>query len=321
MKIINPIYDFAFKYLMEEKCFAKMVLSVILDTEIETVSLEQQESVYEDGSMHTGLFRLDFRITMKNEDGSLSTFLIELHKSKFPTDIEHFWNYMGFNYITHKDDKSISNDKEQMISEPVIKHRIYPVIKIYILGYELSDLPYLAVTARRNVIDWVSKKKITSESVFLEHLTYQTNIIQVKRLPAERRTPLERFFTLFNQAWRSDWDFILDLQDVPEEFEDIARHLQEPLSDEQFCRNLEVERKTGNAFYELEFRIQQEEKLRKEAESKAAQYLIEKEKERRQKESLMEKMLQLAKMLKERGTPVDEIAKQTGFSAVDITKL
>ncbi len=321
MKIINPIYDLAFKHLMQEERFTKKMLSVILDTEIETVSLEQQESVYEDRSMHTGLFQLDFKVTMKNEDGSLSTFLIELHKSKFPTDFEHFWNSMGFNYITRKDDKNISNDEEQMVSEPVIKHRIYPVIKIYILGYELPDLPHLAVTARRNVIDWVSKKKITTESVFLEHFTYQTCIIQVKRLPAERRTRMERFFTLFNQTWRSDRDFILDLQDVPEEFEDIARHLQEPVSDEQFRRNLEMERKTGNAFYELELRIQQEEKLRKEAESQAAQYLIEKEEERRQKESLMEKMLHLAKMLKETGIPVDEIVKQTGLSAVDIAKL
>ncbi len=45
MEIINPLYDIAFKYLMQEEPYAKKVLSVILDTEVVSVSLNQQESV------------------------------------------------------------------------------------------------------------------------------------------------------------------------------------------------------------------------------------------------------------------------------------
>lgn len=35
MQIVNPLYDKAFKYLMENERLAKKVISVILDEEIE----------------------------------------------------------------------------------------------------------------------------------------------------------------------------------------------------------------------------------------------------------------------------------------------
>jgi predicted transposase/invertase (TIGR01784 family) len=322
MKIINPLYDIAFKYLMQEERFAKKVLSVILDTEIEAVSFEQQEAIYEDGSKLLRLFRLDFKATVRNADGSSSTVLIELQKSKFPTDIERFRNYLGMNYITPKDGNNLSEGEKHLISEPVIKYRgIYPIITIYILGYELSDLPYLAVTVNRDVIDSVSKKKITSKSFFIEHLTHQTHIIQVTRLPKERRTRLEQFLTLFNQAWCSEWDFILNLEDVPHEFEDIAQYLQEPVMDEQFRRNLELERQAEYAFYEQEYRIQREEKLRKEAENQAAQYLIEKEEAIQQKQQLLEKVYSLARMMKKSGIPIEVIIQETGLSGDEVDQL
>ena len=44
MKIINPIYDKAFKYLMENGKFAKRILSIILDVEVVEVNLEHQET-------------------------------------------------------------------------------------------------------------------------------------------------------------------------------------------------------------------------------------------------------------------------------------
>lgn len=105
--------------------------------------------------------------------------------------------------------------------------------------------------------------------------------------------------------------------------------------DEQFRRNLELERQTGYAFYEQEYRIQREEKLRKEAEDQAAQYLIEKEEERRQKEEerrqkeeaiqqkqqMLEKVYSLARIMKKSGISIDEIMKETGLSKEDADKL
>ncbi len=45
MKIVNPLYDKAFMFLMQNNRLAKKVLSVILDQEISELSLSQQETV------------------------------------------------------------------------------------------------------------------------------------------------------------------------------------------------------------------------------------------------------------------------------------
>ena len=70
----------------------------------------------------------------------------------------------------------------------------------------------------------------------------------MRRLPEKRQTKLKKFLTLFNQAWVADHDYILDLQDVPEEIHDMAKYLQGPLMDEEFRRLLEVEDELDNIF-------------------------------------------------------------------------
>ena len=57
MRVVNPLYDTAFKYLMQNKKFARKILSVILDVEVEVVHLSQQETVYPDKKRHPTLFR------------------------------------------------------------------------------------------------------------------------------------------------------------------------------------------------------------------------------------------------------------------------
>lgn len=152
--------------------------------------------------------------------------LLELQKSKFPTDMQRFRNYLGTNYI-HIDKKSGEKGNAATDGE------IYP-ITIYILGYSLADLPYLAVAVNREIINSVNKKRIKVQSFFIDHLTHTSHIIQVRRLPEQRRTRLEKFLTLFNQAWVADKNYILELQNIPEEFEDIAKYLEGPAMDAGF---------------------------------------------------------------------------------------
>ena len=99
MKIINPLYDKAFKYLMENNKLAKKILSVILDVEVLEVALSQQETSLPDERRGLTLFRLDFKAIIKQADGSQKTVLIELQKSKYKTDIQRFRSYLGANYL------------------------------------------------------------------------------------------------------------------------------------------------------------------------------------------------------------------------------
>ena len=61
MKIINPLYDTAFKYLMQNERLAKKALSVMLGQEIIELSLGQQETIFPDEKRGLSLFRLDFK--------------------------------------------------------------------------------------------------------------------------------------------------------------------------------------------------------------------------------------------------------------------
>jgi hypothetical protein len=330
MRIINPLYDKAFKYLMENQKFARKVLSVILDVDVKEVSLGQQETFFLDEKRQLTLFRLDFKALIKEDDGSTKTVLIELQKSKYPTDIQWFRNYLGANYMAKR-------RKMQMVKEPPADYvTAYPIITIYILGYNLDDLPYMAVTVSRDTINSVNKEKIKVKSFFIEHLTHQSHIIQVRRLPDQRRTRLEQFLTLFNQAWCTEDNYIIDLQDVPKEFSDIAEYLQCPLMDDNFRRILEAEEEVDTLFdlQEAAFQkklteAQQNEKMARTREIKEKRlkeeerrYRLEeqrqKEAEQKEKKSLA---LKFAKHLKDSGLSISKIARETGLLAEEIEKL
>ena len=119
MKIVNALYDNAFKYLMENNRLAKKVLSVILDQEIEELTLGQQETVVSDDKRYLTLFRLDFIALIKEADGTKKKVLIELQKSKFETDIQRFRTYLGSHYIKADEVKKIGKTS-QKISYPII---------------------------------------------------------------------------------------------------------------------------------------------------------------------------------------------------------
>jgi len=70
MKIINPLYDTAFKYLMQNERLAKKALGVMLGQEIIELSLGQQETIFPDEKRGLSLFRLDFKAIIKEPDGS-----------------------------------------------------------------------------------------------------------------------------------------------------------------------------------------------------------------------------------------------------------
>jgi hypothetical protein len=343
MRIVNPLYDTAFKYLMQNEKFAKRVLSVILDEEVEVVHLSQQETVFPDQKRQLTLFRLDFKAVIREPDGTRKTILVELQKSKYETDIQRFRHYLGSSYM----EKPKNN---QVCEEQVQYSGMYPIVTIYILGYKLDELPYMAVTVNREIIDASTKQKIDVKSFFIEHLTHKSHIIQVRRLPAQRRTRLENFMVLFNQAWVTETNSILDLQELPKEFEDLANYLHGPVADEQFRRNLDAEEELDSIFDQQEAKYlhqiavaQQEkeeaEKREAEAQQRETEAIQREAQERQQKqeaqereaeecrqkeEALQEKkqaMLKLATKMKRYGESVEDIIRETGLTKQEIENL
>jgi len=309
MKIINPLYDKAFKYLMENERMAKKVISVILDEEVEELALSQQETVVPDEKHQLTLFRLDFKATIKNPDGTKHKVLIELQKSKFETDIRRFRAYLGSNYI--KPDIEIDHEgREEKTS--------YPIITIYILGYKLDDVPCMAVTINPQTIDSVSKEILDIESDFIKQLNHKSHILQVRRLPENRKSRLEKFMVFFNQAWCTEQKYIIDLKDIPEEFDEIAKHLQKPVEDDAFRRQLEGEEEIDEIFdrQEEKYIRQIEEVKKKEAEERRQK----EEAQLREKEAL-NSIKKVVISLQAKGMSVPEISAMIGKPENEVRQL
>jgi len=306
MKIVNPLYDKAFKYLMQNERFAKKILSIILDETVEELHLSQQETVVADEKRQLTLFRLDFKAIIKKPDGTRHKVLIELQKSKYITDIQRFRAYLGANYLKPEYEKNKLNEDIKVS---------YPIITIYILGYNVIDIPYLAVSVNHNVINSVNKKTLNLKSEFIELLNHSSHILQVTRLPEKRESILEKFLVLFNQAWCTEYKYILDLQDIPDEFAEIAKYLQTPLSDDEFRRQLEAEDEIDTIFerQEAKYIKQIEEAKQREIEAK------QREEEAKQREE--ESRIKLVIKMKKYGEPIEDIIKETGLSKEQIDKL
>lgn len=319
MLILNPLYDKSFKYLMENNRLARKVLSVLLDTEVIEVSLQQQETHHPDEKRGLSLFRLDFKALIRQADGTDKTVLIELQKSKYITDIQRFRNYLGSSYMTKLQD--LKSPEFKVEEKPAEYRSIYPIITIYILGYNLDDLPYMAVTVNREITDSVNKQKIEVKSYFIEHLTHQSHIIQVRRLPEKRQSMLEKFLVLFDQQSCTGEGYLLELPSVPEEFADIATYLQAPVMDDHFRRHLQAEEELDTIFDAQEAKHQREiaEALREKELAQQEKEQARQEKERAQYKE-KEALLKLARQMKNYGATLPEIATETGLSLEEIKK-
>ena len=203
MIIANPIYDVVFKRLMEDMRIAKCFIGTLLDQTIETVEVKPQEYTYE-GEMDLNdpitikaiearvmeritirVYRLDFIATIKTESGELKKVLIEIQKAGNQEDLMRFRNYLGEQY---KKEDSIDNLKV-----------ILPITTIYILGFDLPEITSPCIKVERNYKDLIEKKIITIKSDFVEKLTHDSYIVQVKRITGRYQTRLDKLLSVFEQ--------------------------------------------------------------------------------------------------------------------------
>ncbi len=309
---------------MSNDRLARKVLSVILEKEVLELELAQQEVVIEDQERRFTMYRLDFKALIRDETGKQETAIIELQKSKLPTNVLRFRNYLGLSYTQKPKAKDLTN--------PAVEESPLPIISIYILGYNIEDIPVLATKVDRRIIDMSRHEELDIESDFIHLLTHTCYILQVRRLPQERRSRIEQFMTLFNQAWVAEEKYILDLEDVPEEFMDIAEYLQRPLKEEEVRTKLRAEEEVEALFAAQEaekarLRSMAEEALAREEEERRQkeEALAREEEERRQKvEALLkarDNAMKLARYLLKSGASIEEIARDTGLNEDDLKLL
>jgi hypothetical protein len=196
MIIANPIYDVVFKYLLEDVEIARELLSTILGEEVQSVEVKPQETSTET-SGDIRILRFDFKAVIKKPNGEINKVLIELQKAKKAFDVMRFRRYLGDNYRKEDD---VLNDKGELEKLPL------PIITIYFLGFPLNSIQSGVVKISREYRDVVTQEILDIKEDFVELLTHDSYLIQVRKLAKAARNKLERVLHIFSPIYQSTSD-------------------------------------------------------------------------------------------------------------------
>ena len=196
MIIANPIYGVVFKYLLEDVEIARELLSTILGEEVESLELKPQETSTETAG-DIRILRFDFKAVVKKKNGEVNKVLIELQKAKQAFDVMRFRRYLGDNY--RKED-AVLNDGGLSEMRPL------PIITIYFLGFPLNSIQSGVVKINRVYRDVVTQEILDIKEDFVELLTHDSYLIQVRKLAKAARNKLERVLHIFSPIYQSTSD-------------------------------------------------------------------------------------------------------------------
>lgn len=196
MIIANPLYDVVFKYLLEDVEIARELLSTIFGEEVLSLELKPQETSTETGG-GINILRFDFKALIQKKDGTQHKVLIELQKAKQAFDVMRFRRYLGDNY---RREDVMPNDQGQAEKRPL------PIITIYFLGFPLDSIPSGVVKINREYRDVVTQEILDIKEEFVELLTHDAYIIQVRKLARQSRNKLERVLQVFSPAFQTSKD-------------------------------------------------------------------------------------------------------------------
>jgi hypothetical protein len=227
MLIANPIYDSAFKYLLEDTDLAREFLGTILGEEIVSITVKPQETIAESADYGVNIFRLDFKAIVKTVMDEQRKVLIELQKAKRLLDIMRFRRYLADNY--QEDDAAEVNDG-------VVNNKPLPIVTIYLLGFKLATGYPAVFKMEHQVRDALTGAIISPHprEPFVELLNHESYTVQIPLLTDTVRTRLEGVLMVFNQEHRTDnphvLDFTGDLSDplVKKMVERLARAVSDP---------------------------------------------------------------------------------------------
>ena len=189
--IANPIYDLAFKYLMEDERVVKILLSALLRRQVIHVVTRRNELINVERDP-VSVFRLDYSAVTRDAQGHEEHVLIELQKTDLPTDLLRFRQYLGTQY----------RDEENMTGPKNARYAL-PMIAIYLLGHRVGQIeePVLYVTHRAENYDGEPVTKGLPDP-FVESLTHSSIIVQIPLLHGKVRNHVERILNIFDQTRR-----------------------------------------------------------------------------------------------------------------------
>ena len=229
MRIANPMYDAAFKYLMDDQAAARLLVGAVLREEVVSLEALPQERAARtlpaaapgetpSGEMLT-VRRVDFAATVRTAEGEHLRVLVEVQKARFTDEVMRFREYLGRHYAD-RDNYDEGTDGRR-------RHR--PLRAIYILGECLPRTAATVLRVAREYVDGVSGERLCEREEFVEALSHDCWVVQVPLLASRRRTDLERLLSVFDQELRVPGErhvLEVDEREIPDRYTPVLRRLE-----------------------------------------------------------------------------------------------
>ena len=230
MRIANPIYDSAFKYLLQDETAARLLIGAILGEEVVSLRPHPTEfSVRVDPEREADtatrappanltVYRIDFAAVVETEAGERRQVLVEIQKAEYPEDIMRFRRYLGEHY---------AEPGNVTVSEADGRTRALPLTTIYFLGHRLAHTEATVLKVGREYVDAVTGERLCEREEFVESLTHDSYVIQIPLLPDHRRNDLERLMGVFDQSRRTANRHFLEVDEaeLPAKYAPVLRRL------------------------------------------------------------------------------------------------
>jgi len=311
MKVLNPIYDSVFKYLMEDLEIAKGFISTIINAEITELYPAPQEATSIALMLKHNqlpLHRMDYVAIIKTGENLFEKVVIEVQKSPFVPEIERFRHYLAEKYSKTSTYKVNNEQQEEHL----------PIKTIYLLDKNLSDNLPAVLHRKGDYYDVLYQKKYEGEkNKYVELLNHDSWFIQTSKLPPDLKSDLAIILTVF-APWLRDTKEELYIN-VDEKLlgkkHALLHRILLRLENATHDKNLLLTLKTES---NIENQIEQAHREKEEA-------LAKEKEERRQKEEALakekEKSIKLALKMLKYNEPIEEIMHETGLSREEIERL
>ena len=244
MRIANPMYDAAFKYLMDDRAAARLLVGAVLGEEVVSLEALPQERAGRSSPAATAgeppsgemltVRRVDFAATVRTAAGERLRVLVEVQKARFTDEVMRFREYLGRHYA----------DRDNYDEGADGRRRHRPLRAIYILGECLPRTAATVLRVAREYVDGVSGERLSEREEFVEALSHDCWVVQVPLLASRRRTDLERLLSVFDQELRVPGDrhvLEVDVREIPERYDPVLRRLEGAVASVEVADSMALE--------------------------------------------------------------------------------
>jgi hypothetical protein len=232
VRIANPLYDYAFKYLMDDNHIARKLVSAIVGEKV--IKLTSAPLEYK--SMYGKLcvvFRLNF-IAKIRTDERVKTVIVEVYKVSLLGDNKMFIRYLESRRQMRKLEKrEKESDKETYC--------------IFILpnGTGIKDMPVVKVNIENDVNNYELPDELSDESIdFIKQLHHPSWIIQVPELKNRHSNDIEVLLSIFDQTNKVEGDNIflnVKEENFPKKYRPVILRLERAASNDPVCNTIREE--------------------------------------------------------------------------------